>query len=195
VVSLPGQSRIEADGRPASDGPPDELNEGTPHSAIYLLRTVQQHHVQLVGLADRKANFLLGASFIVLSLLAGRLAAGQPSWAELAFGGFVSIAAFFSVLVLAPAVSGSKSSRSSLPSNSFFFGYFGRTDFETFKQEATRTLQSDESVYDAMLIDIYCIGRVLLGTKYRYLRWSYGAFLAGLVVTPIVATIELFVLR
>ena len=43
-----------------------------PSEAIYMVRTMQQHHVQLSIMADQKANMLIGATFVVLTLAIGQ---------------------------------------------------------------------------------------------------------------------------
>ena len=53
-------------------------------------------------------------------------------------------------------------------------------------------LSSDQSIYFAMARDFYQIGQVLYRKKYRYLGYSYRAFVIGLVLTLASLCLELF---
>ena len=59
---------------PAAEHPAGPF-QGIPerNTADNMLRTAQQHHVQLSSLADTKANIIITVSSIVMSLALGRL--------------------------------------------------------------------------------------------------------------------------
>jgi hypothetical protein len=44
-----------------------------------ILRTTQQHHVQLSVMADTKANILITVSSIILTLILGKIERPQPA--------------------------------------------------------------------------------------------------------------------
>ena len=54
---------------------------------------------------------------------------------------------------------------------------------DEFAEAVLGELKSDETIYRAMLRDIYQNGQVLQRKKYRFLGYAYRAFLAGLVLT------------
>ena len=49
---------------------------------------------------------------------------------------------------------------------------------------------TDDSVYDSMAGDIYGQGKILALKKYKYLKWSYNSFLAGMSGAIIVFLIQ-----
>ncbi|MDP7367472.1 MAG: hypothetical protein QGH83_09465, partial [Candidatus Pacebacteria bacterium] len=51
-------------------------------------------------------------------------------------------------------------------------------------------LMTDDSIYDALAGDIYGQGKVLALSKYKFLRWSYGSFLWGMIGAIIVFVLQ-----
>jgi hypothetical protein len=49
---------------------------------------------------------------------------------------------------------------------------------------------TDDSIYDALAGDIYGQGKVLALSKYKFLRWSYGSFLWGMIGAIIVFVLQ-----
>ncbi|MGI9319026.1 MAG: Pycsar system effector family protein, partial [bacterium] len=62
---------------------------------------------------------------------------------------------------------------------------------QEFLDSMTQLIESDERVYQAMMLDIYQMGTVLYAKKYRWLSYSYRIFLLGLLLTA-VATIAVY---
>ena len=160
-----------------------------PDDAVYALRTTQQHHVQLSMMADHKANMLIGATFIVFTL-----AIGQSQTANLSLPLLIlAIAAFASAGLAAIAVMPSFAPRKGGPTNMLFFGGFSTLSEDEFVERLlSEEFQSQETVYRAMLRDIYQMGTVLGHKKYRFLGWAYRVFLAGLTLTFIAYVYEQF---
>jgi len=153
-----------------------------------MLRTAQQHHVQLSALADQKASILIGACLVVLTLILGRAASGtlSPAIVVLAITAFLS--AVFAVLVVIPTTGQVAKGES----NPLFFGSFVHWTRQEYMKRLNHIIESDRDVYTAMMTDIYQMGQVLHRRKYRYLRVSYRLFLVGLLITGAVAVVEYF---
>ena len=160
----------------------------TSHSAIYLLRTIQQHHVQLSAMADNKAGVLLGASFVSLTILGAWASTGAAKSAAIAMAVSVLLTAFFSALSLIPR-SNSHRGRNEVR-NVLFFGVFARMKYEEFEDEVMEILHKDSDIFRALLRDIYSMGVVQQRKKYKYLRYSYLSFIFGLIASPTTALVE-----
>jgi hypothetical protein len=149
-----------------------------------LLRTVQQHHVQLSTLADTKASLIITISSIVLTIALSR--AGDPALRAalltLAVACLLALLlAIFAVLpTFAPRV------RRGATRNLLFFGHFGPLTEDEFLDEMERVMQSDALLYETALRDIYSLGTYLYRKKFRYLRYSYVALLTGFILATIV---------
>lgn len=153
-----------------------------------LLRTMQQHHVQLSTMADTKANIIITMSSIVLTLVLGRLTDPVLRTASLTLAAFTMMALLLAVLAVLPKYRPLKLVDGSLPSqfNLMFFGHFAELSRERFLTEVAAALKSDGSVYETMARDTYALGWYLAHHKYRYLRLSYMFFLGGFVLACMV---------
>jgi len=159
-------------------------------SIVYLLRTTQQHHVSLSIMADQKANILIGASFILLTILLNNFKNNENSISVIILSISTLIAAFFAVLAVMPAISFGKKTTNKFKSNPLFFGSFHSLSHEEYLEEMHKVLGGDAEVYGAMVTDIYQIGQILHKKKYRYLGFSYRVFIIGFILTFIFEALD-----
>ncbi len=152
-----------------------------------LLRTAQQHHVALSGMADTKANIIITMSSIVLTLALGRLSDPQLRVSAMILGGFTLLALLLAILTVLPKYRPPKLHDGALPPdfNLLFFGHFGELSRERYLQEISHALAHDGSPYATWAADIYSLGIYLAHHKYRYLRWSYMSFLSGFLLASL----------
>ncbi|HEX4300587.1 MAG TPA: Pycsar system effector family protein [Gammaproteobacteria bacterium] len=150
-----------------------------------FLGVIGNHHVQLSAMADVKANIIITASSIVLTLALSHF--GDPGYRTtvLLLLPFVTLALLFAVIAVLPKhkpivwLEGQpKPSRFNL----MFFGHFAELSKERYLREMAHLLKDDRSIYEAMCEDIYGIGHYLEAYKYRFLRWSYLCFLLGFML-------------
>jgi len=166
----------------------DDVREraSTAVLAAHLLRAVHAHHVTLNALADRKANFLLGATFISLSIML------TTDLREMTVT--ISLVTILSLIVAAFAVLSViphyKVKNDGLRENLFFFGSFAEREFDDFFDDVEDILQSEQKIRECFAHDIHTIGRILLKKKYFYLSWAYRVFLLELMITPISLLVE-----
>lgn len=160
-----------------------------PDEVIQLLRTTQQHHVQLSLMADHKANMLIGATFVVFTLAIGQSHASSFSLPLL----ILAISAFCAAGLAAIAVMPATKIRAGANPNMLFFGAFSKISEDEFKDRLlTENFVDQETVYRTMLRDIYQMGLVLERKKYRYLGFAYRVFLLGLSMTFVTYLAEQF---
>lgn len=154
-------------------------------AAIYMLRTTQQHHVQLSAMADIKANILITASSILLSvtIALAPVQGFRPSLVALAVGVLVGL--FFSVLAVLPKFGRSEGG------NLLFFGTFARIDQDEFVGRLLDLATEPGRVFEAQARDIHQLGSYLEASKYRWLRFAYLAFLAGLGAGGLIEMVSL----
>ncbi|WP_427964199.1 Pycsar system effector family protein [Altererythrobacter sp.] len=156
--------------------------------AIHLVRTVQLNTLKLSQMADQKASILMGATFLVFSLTVSRALVGELSWAMivLAFSAFLS--SLCAVIAVLPSIK--KPRPGTFKPNKLFFGHFSDLDEEEWQADVLHELEQDETVFRAMLHDIYQNGQVLQRRKYRFLGIAYRIFIAGLFVTMAIYAAE-----
>lgn len=158
-----------------------------------LLRTMQQHHVQLSVMADTKANILITVSSIILTLVLGKISDPDLRAAMLTLAGFVLVSLLLAIIAVLPKYRPLRLQPGApLPPqfNLLFFGHFAELPRERFLEEISAALKADGSVYQTMARDVYSIGYYLAHFKYRFLRLSYLFFLGGFVCACIVAVVR-----
>ena len=142
---------------------------------MYMLRTTQQHHVQLSLIADQKANILLACNSIILSLSLSRI-----------------ISMLLALLVVAPlSLKKKRPHPDDRNFNVLFFDHFTTLPFNQFRDRMFSTMESSEQVQEAMVKDIYQIGKVLTTRKYLFLKGSSSVFMLGVVVSIILLVIQM----
>ncbi len=158
-----------------------------------MLRTMQQHHVQLSVMADNKANILITVSSIVLTMILANLKDPDLRAAMLTLAGFVLIALLLAIIAVLPKYRPLRVGAGELPPqfNLMFFGHFAELSRDRFLDEISEALKADGSVYETMAKDVYAIGYYLAHFKYRFLRLSYLFFLGGFICACLVELIHL----
>lgn len=156
--------------------------------AIHLLRTVQTNTLRLSQMADQKASILMGATFLVFSLLVSRALLSELNWAMAVLAGSAFLSSLCAVMAVLPSVGRLPTDPGKI--NKLFFGHFALLDEKGWQSDVLEELRTDERVFRAMLHDIYQDGLVLQRRKYRYLSWAYRSFIAGLFATMAAYAIE-----
>lgn len=178
----------------ADKAPEERADHGTsaprefsPHS-VNMLRTTQVNTLLLSQMADQKASILMGATFLVFSIAVTRSLAGDLPWSLAILAVFAFLSSLLAVIAIIPSV---KSPPDGTRPNLMFFGHFSTRQEEEWVGDVLDELECDETVYRAMLHDIYQNGQVLQKRKYRYLGYAYRMFVLGLVLTLISFGVEL----
>ena len=167
----------------------DSPSPAFPPNAVHLLRTAVQTNLTLSQMADQKASILMGATFLVFTLSVGQASRGAVPLVLLVLGASAFVSAVLAILALMPSIA---APRGKVPdgANLLFFGVFAKLSEDEFVARVMPLLASDEALYRTMLRDMHQNGTVLARKKYRLLGYAYRAFLAGLVLTAAVFTIE-----
>ncbi|HET9031804.1 MAG TPA: Pycsar system effector family protein [Dokdonella sp.] len=157
-------------------------------TADNVMRTAQQHHVQLSAMADTKANIIITVTSIVLTLSLGRLADPVLRVSVLILAGFTLVALLLAILAVLPKYRPIRIKGDQLPPdfNILFFGHFAELPRERYLVEINKVLMPDGSPYKTWAVDLYSLGVYLSHHKYRYLRYSYLFFLTGFVLACLV---------
>ena len=155
------------------------------NAADVFLRTTQQHHVQVSVMADVKANIIITASSIVLTLALNRM--DDPGYREsvIILIPFITLALLFAIVAVLPKhrpLGWPAGAPRPAGFNLLFFGHFATLPKQRFMDEMEKVLESDAAMYQTACEDIYGIGVYLANYKYRFLRWSYAFFLAGFLL-------------
>lgn len=151
-----------------------------------LLRTAQQHHVQLSAMADTKASILITVSSIVLTIALSRSADPQLRAALLTLAFTCLVSFVLAVIAVLPAFSKKKGGR-----NLLFFGHFADMTEDEFMYAVEQMISTDQGIYEAAARDIYSLGIYLHRKKYRFISYAYIALITGFILATFV---EVYVL-
>ena len=160
-----------------------------------ILRLNHGNQMRLGLMADAKANIMITVASIVFSITIANLDNEVMKWPLLTFatGSFFSL--LFAIFAIIPKTDYPKDrkgniDRDSPAFNPLFFGHFAHIDIDEYKEDYAEKLMTDDIVYDALAGDIYGQGKVLALSKYKFLRWSYGSFLWGMIGAIIVFVLQ-----
>ncbi|HEY4128621.1 MAG TPA: Pycsar system effector family protein [Gammaproteobacteria bacterium] len=159
-----------------------------------FLGVVGQHHVQLSAMADVKANIIITASSIVLTLALSHFEDPGYRTTVMLLLPFVTLALLFAVIAVLPKhriIPWTEGAPRPAKFNLMFFGHFAELPRQRYVREMAKLLKDDRAIYEAMLEDIYGIGHYLDAYKYRYLRWSYLCFLIGFLLAAVSSCLRL----
>jgi len=161
-----------------------------------LFRNVGQSLVAYTGQADMKANIVITASSLILTIVATRWSEDslRPGLLAVAIGALLALLTAITVVLPKFRMHRRGEVRHDFEAheNPLFFGHFASMPRERFVEILGELATDDAALYEAAAADIYDQGRYLVEKKYRHLRLAYIlfglAFVAG-VVAQAVATV------
>ena len=156
-----------------------------------LFRVAARNQIQLIAIADNKANLIIGMNVLLISVIIAFFGSGITLSGVEAIK-TLSVAVPFGILLVSCLISGvfaTTSARPELISNPdpssksiLFFQNFYHKTLDQYKEEFRDVLKSRTETYDQMIIDMYHNGLVL-HHKYRQLIYSYNVFMGGLILS------------
>ena len=167
--------------------------ELTPTRGIEtMFRTTAKNHMELSAIADNKANIMISINSIILSVMVSVLIRNLDRYPYFTIPSILLTAVclttiVFAVLATRPHVTSGKFDKEDIvnkKANLLFFGNFHRMSLEDYHWGMMQMLKDGDYLYGSMIKDIYFLG-VVLGKKYRLLRFSYTIFMYGFVLSII----------
>lgn len=156
--------------------------------SVHLIRTAQSNTLALSQMADGKANILIGATFVVFSLVITQAFSDDVQWSVICLAVTSFLSAICAVLAITPPMRAKAVPEGQF--NPLFFSHFSTISEDEWTDGMLERLRTDEALYRVMLRDLYQNGQVLHRRKYRYLALAYRMFLGGLALTLAVYLFE-----
>jgi len=158
-----------------------------------MLRTTQQYHFQLSMMADQKANIIIAATSILFTISLSNFDVKEMLWGFVILAFFSLIALIYAILSVYPSYEVRK--RDKTPRNQdinlLFFGHFTQFSFEEYSEAMQDLMQSNKSIYQAQIKNLYQLGQILKNRKFRFLKYSYRFFFIGLILSVILFAVQL----
>lgn len=178
---------------------PEELYavEHFSEAVVQAMVGIAESQMSLSELADSKANIMITVCSILLSLAVAQIEAGTLVVPISAFTACTIPALIFAILTVMPSA-GVHHKPVDHPSklkffNPLFFMHASLVPMAEFEKEFEKVMTNAPEYYRHMARDIYMAGLVLRTKKYRYLRWSYQALIAGIVLGAVALAVEMLV--
>ena len=161
---------------------------------IFRLNVTNQMRLNIM--ADQKANIMITVSAIVFSVTVAELDNPVMKYPLMFFAVCCIISLLCAIVAIIPNTNYPKDEdgnldRTSPHFNPLYFGHFSHLDVEEYKESYAETLQTDDTIYDALADEMYISGKTLALVKYRWIRWSYSAFLVGMFGAMSIFVVEL----
>lgn len=170
-----------------------EHSDYTNSNWVYMLRTTQQHQVQLSSIADQKANIIIASNCIIFSITLSRIETSYQYWGIWSLIAMSVFSIITAIIVVAPLSMNAKlPNKDSIHFNPLFFMHFTSYSLEEYQIKMETIMQSPELVKESMVRDIYQIGKVLAGRKYPFLKLSSAIFIGGIFITLLLFVIQFY---
>jgi len=161
-------------------------------SADSLFRTIVGNHFRLSQMADNKAHIMITICAGIIGFSIKQLFDPQLMYATATIILTSLVSLIFAVYSTMPKLGTQLSPDPKDPNfNVIFFSNFVHMPYEQFERQMEALIRDQRSIHQSLIKDLYSLGKVLDEKKYRYLRYCYQTFLAGLVLSAIVFGISL----
>lgn len=174
-------------------------NQNSPVRGIEtMFRVTSTNNQRLSDMADNKANLLLTVNSIILSLIVTVLLRSLDKNTHLIIPTIILMTVVVVVMVLAilatiPKIPKGHFSEAEVEDKSvnlLFFGNYYKMPLDTYKDGMLKVMEDRDFLYGMLTKDIYSQG-VVLGRKYVLLRYAYGTFMFGLIVSVLAFVVSI----
>lgn len=157
-----------------------------------MFRITSANSQRLSDQADTKAHIMISVNSIIISVLLSVVVRHINEHIELTVPVILLLTVnlltiVFAILATRPRVPQGRFSPLELEAKSvnlLFFGNFYRMNFDEYYQGMEQVMNDHLFLKQSLLRDIYGQG-VVLGRKYRMLKWSYTIFMFGLILSVV----------
>jgi hypothetical protein len=155
----------------------------------HLFRQTRMNLVSYSQMADTKAHILLSISSVLLSISLTKAADPRFTASITALVVFLLITIFLALMAVIPKVQGFRHRKYSVHDPDYsplFFGDYVDIPYAEYAKDLEEILNDSDRTYEVMLKEIYYAGIYLVKSKYRYIRYGYMFFFAGLIVSTLI---------
>ncbi len=157
-----------------------------------MFRVSTTNSQRLSDMADNKANILLTVNSIILSVVVAVLVQKLDTNQHLTLPTVLLLLGVVTTMVLAilstiPKIKDGRFSSEDVENktvNLLFFGNFHQMPYDAYRDAMRKAMDDYEFLYSMLTQDVYAQG-VVLGRKYKLLRYAYGVFMFGLIISVV----------
>lgn len=150
--------------------------------AVQAVRTASQAQYHLSAMADRKAAMLMGASFVVFTIIVSQATArGHLPPAMLVLGTSAFLSAVIAAIAVMPTIHAGGTIQGER--NLMFFGGFEDMKEDEYIAAMMGKLGDQQSFLEMVARDVYQNGQVLARKKYPLVKLAYSIFILGMLAS------------
>ncbi len=162
-----------------------------------LFRVAARNQIELIAIADNKANIIIGINALIISVIIALLGsrftfAGESLTTNAGILLPFSILLIFSLVSCILAIIAAKPviirtrNREGKARSILFFDFSSKITLDEYQDDMRKLLGSKQDIYDQMMVEMYSNGQVLK-RKYSYLSVAYWLFMIGFISSVFVA--------
>lgn len=164
-----------------------------------MLRVTSENHLKLSDMADHKANILISVNAIIISVILSVLLRKLQEEQYLLIPTIIFLVVAVTTIVISILATRPKISEgiftpediAEKKTNLLFFGNFHKATYEQYNSAMRDMMLDTDYLYGSLIKDIYFLG-VVLGRKYKFIRWAYNIFMIGIVVSVLAFAIAAY---
>lgn len=157
-----------------------------------MLRLGSSNHLELSRMADGKANILISVNSIIISVILSFFIDKFDSDPYLLIPTTLFLTSSVTTVILAILATRPKLTEGTFTkenimrreTNLLFFGNFYKSSLDDYTWAMHEMMHDKDYLYNTLVKDIYFLG-IVLGRKYKLLRWAYNVFMLGLIIAMI----------
>ena len=154
-----------------------------------MLRETRIHLISFSQMADTKANILLSISSVLLSISFTKVPDSRFTLSITVLVGFLLVTIFLALMTVIPKVQQFRHKKFSVHDPDYsplFFGNYVDIPYDEYVRDMEEIMNDSDRTYEVMVREIYYSGVYLLNSKYRYIRYGYMFFFAGLILSTVI---------
>jgi hypothetical protein len=160
-----------------------------------MLRETRIHLISFSQMADTKANILLSISSVLLSISFTKVADARFTMSIAILVCFLLVTIFLALMTVIPKVERFRHKKYSVHDPDYsplFFGNYVDIPYDEYAKDMEEIMNDSDRTYEVMVREIYYSGVYLLNNKYRYIRYGYMFFFAGLILSTVIFFVQNF---
>ena len=160
-----------------------------------MLRETRLHLVSYSQMADTKANILLSISSVLLSISLTQISDPRFTVSIIVLVGFLLVTIFLALMTVIPKIQSFRHRKFSVHDPNYsplFFGDYADISYDEYANDMEEIMNDPDRTYEVMVKEIYYAGVYLVNGKYKYIRWGYIFFFAGLIMSTLIFFVQNF---
>lgn len=174
-------------------------NLSSNKTAMTMFKTALRNHIDLINIADKKAGIMISINAILMTVMIPILGSYIIDVSKFIVPSIILVLTCGTAVILATLATRPQLSKGEVDDQSvykgekslFYFGNFFEMEKKEYRNAVKDVIVRDITLENSIINDLYDMG-VVLGVKYKRLRWCYIIFAGGIGLTLVSFIISFF---